>query len=75
MDKFPQWFREKVDIFASYSRSLRKERELAMYGDEESNTPPEMLYSDYDAQQSLKMAEEVLDYAKRLYEEKRRMQP
>lgn len=75
MDKFPQWFREKVDIFASYSRSLRKEREPAMYGDEESNTPPEMLYSDYDAQQSLKMAEEVLDYAKRLYEEKRRMQP
>jgi HEPN domain-containing protein len=40
-DKFPQWFKEKIDIFASYSRSLRKERELSMYGDEETNTPPE----------------------------------
>nr|WP_016731677.1 hypothetical protein [Sulfolobus islandicus] len=43
-------FKEKIDIFASYSRSLRKERELSMYGDEETNTSPELLYSDYDAQ-------------------------
>ena len=69
-DRFPQWFREKIDLFASYSRSLRKERELAMYGDEETNTPPELLYSEYDASQALKEAEEVLDYAKKLYEEK-----
>jgi len=73
-DKFPQWFKEKIDIFASYSRSLRKERELSMYGDEETNTPPELLYSDYDAQQSIKMAEEVLEYARKLYEEKRTKQ-
>jgi len=32
---------------------------------------PELLYSEYDSQQALKMAEEVLDYAKKLYEEKR----
>ena len=41
-----------------------------MYGDEETNTPPELLYSEYDASQALKEAEEVLDYAKKLYEEK-----
>ncbi len=70
-DRFPQWFKEKIDLFVSYSRSLRKERELSMYGDEESNTPPELLYSEYDSQQALKMAEEILDYAKKLYEEKR----
>ncbi|BAK54645.1 HEPN domain-containing protein [Sulfurisphaera tokodaii] len=70
-EKFPQWFREKIDIFASYSRSLRKERELSMYGDEETNTPPELLYSSYDAQQSIKIAEEVLEYTKKLYEEKK----
>ncbi len=70
-DKFPQWFKEKIDIFASYSRSLRKERELSMYGDEETNTPPELLYSAYDGQQSIKIAEEILEYAKKLYEEKR----
>lgn len=70
-EKFPQWFREKIDIFASYSRSLRKERELSMYGDEETNTPPELLYSAYDAQLSIRIAEEVLEYAKKLYEEKK----
>jgi HEPN domain-containing protein len=32
-DKFPKWFQEKIDELASMSRSLRKERELAMYGD------------------------------------------
>lgn len=70
-DKFPQWFKAKIDLFASYSRSLRKERELSMYGDEETNTPPELLYSEYDADQAIKMAEEVLDYAKKLLEGKR----
>lgn len=45
-----------------------------MYGDEETNTSPELLYSDYDAQQSIKMAEEVLEYARKLYEEKRTKQ-
>ena len=73
-EKFPEWFRQKIDVFASYSRSLRKERELSMYGDEETGTPPETLYSDYDAQQSVKMAEEVLDYSKKLYEEKKNKQ-
>ena len=68
---FPQWFKEKIDIFASYSRSLRKERELSVYGDEETNTPPELLYSIYDAQQSIKMAEEVLESARKLYNEKK----
>ncbi|WP_054837262.1 HEPN domain-containing protein [Metallosphaera hakonensis] len=65
LDKFPSWFKERIEVFASYSRSLRKERELSMYGDEETNTPPEILYSEYDAQQSLKMAEEILDYSKK----------
>ncbi|BBG23607.1 hypothetical protein IC006_0895 [Sulfuracidifex tepidarius] len=33
--------------------------------------PPEMLYSAYDAEQTIRIAEEVLEYAKRLYEEKK----
>jgi hypothetical protein len=41
-----------------------------MYGDEETNTPPELLYSDYDAQQSIKMAEEVLEYARNYMKKK-----
>jgi len=42
-----------------------------VYGDEETNTPPELLYSIYDAQQSIKMAEEVLESARKLYNEKK----
>ncbi|WP_149564747.1 HEPN domain-containing protein [Sulfuracidifex tepidarius] len=70
-EKFPQWFKDRIDVFASYSRSLRKERELSMYGDEETGTPPEMLYSAYDSEQTIRIAEEVLEHAKRLYEEKK----
>ncbi len=40
IDRFPEWFREYLDELVSISRSLRKERELAMYGDEEAGIPP-----------------------------------
>jgi hypothetical protein len=40
-NRFPEWFREHIDEFASISRSLRKERELAIYGDEEAGIPAE----------------------------------
>jgi HEPN domain-containing protein len=40
-ENFPEWFKEHVERIVSISRSLRKERELAMYGDEESKIPPE----------------------------------
>ncbi len=35
-ENFPEWFKEHVERIVSISRSLRKERELAMCGDEES---------------------------------------
>jgi HEPN domain-containing protein len=35
-ENFPEWFKEHVERIVSISRSLRKERELAMDGDEES---------------------------------------
>ena len=41
-NKFPAWFQEKIDEFAYYSRVLRSEREPAMYGDEETGTPPDI---------------------------------
>ena len=67
--KFPQWFREKIDLLASISRSLRKERELAMYGDEELGIPPEELYTRIDAEQALAQAQTVLELVKRLFRE------
>jgi HEPN domain-containing protein len=43
----------------SISRSLRKERELAMYGDEELGVPPEELYTRIDGENALGSAEKV----------------
>jgi HEPN domain-containing protein len=64
--RFPAWFEQVIDQLASISRSLRKERELAMYGDEESGASPDKLYSRMDAETSLKWASLVLSNVKRL---------
>ncbi|MGC9105564.1 MAG: HEPN domain-containing protein [Thermoprotei archaeon] len=73
-DRFPPWFKEKVDLYASYSRTLRREREPSMYGDEETGTPPELLYSEYDGREALRMATEVVQAVRKLLEEKERSQ-
>jgi len=67
--RFPQWFQELIDDLASISRSLRKERELAMYGDEEIGVPPEELYTRKDATQAYENALRVFDVVSRLLSE------
>jgi HEPN domain-containing protein len=67
--RFPQWFQELVDDLSSISRSLRKERELAMYGDDEIGVPPEELYTRKDAVQALEDALKVVEVVKRLLNE------
>jgi len=64
--RLPAWFEQVIDLLASISRSLRKERELAMYGDEESGASPHKLYSRMDAEMSLNWASLVLSNVKRL---------
>ena len=66
MDKFPNWFHKLIPRLTSISRSLRAEREMSFYGDEESGTPPEMLYFEEDALEALKKAEFVLESSRRL---------
>ncbi|MEM3745220.1 MAG: HEPN domain-containing protein [Candidatus Bathyarchaeia archaeon] len=66
---FPEWFREDVDEIASISRRLRREREPSMYGDEETGTPPDQLYSLIDAEDALKSAKKVLGMCLRLMKE------
>ncbi|MCX8189100.1 MAG: HEPN domain-containing protein [Nitrososphaeria archaeon] len=68
-EKFPKWFQEKIDELASISRSLRKERELAMYGDEETGVSPEELYIKSDAEYALKLTETVLFNVSKLLSE------
>jgi HEPN domain-containing protein len=65
-NKFPAWFQEKIDEFAYYSRVLRSEREPAMYGDEETGTLPEELYSNFDAVNATKMCDTIHEFVKKL---------
>jgi HEPN domain-containing protein len=68
-ENFPEWFKKHVERIVSISRSLRKERELAMYGDEESKIPPEELYTRFDAEKAIEDAGFVLEIARRLLRE------
>jgi HEPN domain-containing protein len=68
-ENFPEWFKEHVERIVSISRSLRKERELAMYGDEESKIPPEELYTRFDAEKAIEDSGFVLEIARRLLRE------
>jgi HEPN domain-containing protein len=68
-ENFPEWFKEHVERIVSISRSLRKERELAMYGDEESKIPPEELYTRFDAEKAIEDAGFVMEIARRLLKE------
>ncbi|MEM2499642.1 MAG: HEPN domain-containing protein [Sulfolobales archaeon] len=58
--RFPEWFQVEIPALARISRKLRRERELSMYGDEESGIPPDELYDRSDA-------EEALNYASNVY--------
>jgi HEPN domain-containing protein len=62
-DRFPEVLRESVPRLASISRRLRRERELAFYGDEETGTPPQWLYTQEDAEGALQEAGQVLSWA------------
>lgn len=68
-ERFPKWFQERIPELAYISRSLRREREPAMYGDEETGLPAEELYTLYDAEQALKQAKLVLNLVEKLLEE------
>ena len=67
--RFPAGFRDYIDKLASISRSLRKERELAMYGDEVAGIPPEELYIRDDAVEYFEKAEFVVSKVVKLFED------
>ncbi len=56
-ERFPHEFRVHVDRIASIFRSLRKEKELAMYGDETTEIPPEKLHTREDSVEYLEKSE------------------
>ncbi|MBS7656272.1 HEPN domain-containing protein [Candidatus Bathyarchaeota archaeon] len=64
--RFPQWFQEIIDELASISRSLRREREFSMYGDEETGVSAEELYTKIDALQAVTNTEKILKAVNKL---------
>ncbi len=64
--RYPPDFQAVIGKLASISRALRAEREISFYGDEQSGIPPEMLYTNEDAEEALDRATTVIDACRRL---------
>lgn len=65
MDRLPQHLAAAIDELVSASRRLREEREVAFYGDEETGTEAEALFSRADAEDALRSARHVVDLCAR----------
>lgn len=59
-NRLPADLAPHIDILVSASRRLREERELAFYGDEETGTEAEALFTPADADGALATARQVL---------------
>ena len=66
---FPAWFGLDLDRLAHISRSLRKDREVSLYGDEALSLPPERVFTQVDANEALEETEFVFELTRRLFEE------
>lgn len=65
VDRLPGHLAAAIDDLVSASRRLREEREIAFYGDEETETEAEALFSRADAEDALRSARLVLDLCAR----------
>jgi hypothetical protein len=65
-DRFPPDVRDRLSALAAISKSLRKDRELAFYGD--IDFIPTEAYTIKEAQQAYEGARTVLDSARRVIE-------
>jgi len=61
--RLPAHLAAEIDLLVSASRRLREERELAFYGDEETETETEAeaLFSREDAEDALRTARRVVE--------------
>ncbi|MEO0248317.1 MAG: HEPN domain-containing protein [candidate division WOR-3 bacterium] len=71
-DAFPEWFKAEIDRAARISRSLRGEREMSLYGDDQLALPPEVVFTKLDADEALRDADSVLSFCESLFQESRR---
>ena len=67
-NRFPEWFKSKVEELAEISRSLTSKRELAFYGCEEEYLSPEEAIGRKEAEEAVSKAVEVYDLCEKLYD-------
>jgi HEPN domain-containing protein len=60
VDRLPVHLAADIDTLVSASRRLREERELAFYGDEDTETEAEALFAQADADEALRLARHVV---------------
>ena len=72
-DRFPEWFREKIQDLAEVSRRLSAKRELSMYGDEDAMLPPDEAISRDEAFRAVTDAERVYGLCRRLLNEAKKL--
>ena len=65
LHRLPSHLTAEIDALVSASRRLREESELAFYGDEESGTDAEALFSRADADDALRTARPVVELCAR----------
>ena len=66
-ERFPEWFRSKIEEFSEISIALAERREMSMYGNEEKGLAPERIFGRRDAESAVAQARSVLTACKRLY--------
>lgn len=66
-DRFPTWF--PVDTLAKISTKLAEKCEPAMYGDELSMTPADLVFERPEAEEALESAKLTYQSVKKLFEE------
>jgi HEPN domain-containing protein len=59
-DRLPEAASREIQALVSASRRLREEREISFYGDEESDTEADRLYSKDDAEEAVTLARRVV---------------
>jgi len=68
---YPDWFQVHVDRMAMISRTLRKDREASLYGDEMLDVPPDRIFGRLEADSALADARFVLEQCQKVAQEHR----
>jgi HEPN domain-containing protein len=69
-DRLPPHIAEDLDRITRISRTLREEREISLYGDEEAGFTPDELYTEEDAEKAISDATFIFDLCEQVIKRK-----